>query len=148
MVLVLDLPQLYTRPSVPVLFDTLSKLAIKPTSWSSETETSTDSPVAIDEDGIPQYLTSIIASQLRWIEDEHVREQVWEMASSRLSERSGRTGELYLIHFLKYSSIKYVVLFRCLDSIRRKEACFFENFERKTSGMFRNTIDFTTSLCG
>ena len=107
MVLVLDLPQLYTRPSAPVLFATLSKLAIKPTSWSSETEKSSkgpDSPVAIDEDGIPQYLTSIIASQLRWIEDEHVREQVWEMASARLSERSGRTGELRYFFVVDFST--------------------------------------------
>ena len=50
--------------------------------------------MVIDEDGIPQYLTSIIASRLHWIEDEDEREQVWEMASARLSERSGRTGEL------------------------------------------------------
>ena len=95
--LVLDLPQLYTRPSAPILFDTLTKLTIKATVWSLESEKCSkgpDSTVAIDEDGIPQYLTSIIASQLRWIEDEHVREQVWEMASARLSERSGRTGEL------------------------------------------------------
>lgn len=90
---VLDLPQLYTHPSATILFDTLSKLAIKPRSWSSETEGSNRGPEAIDEDGIPQYLTSIISSRLRWIEDEDVREQVWEMASSRLSERSGRTGE-------------------------------------------------------
>ncbi|KAG6999598.1 NADH-cytochrome b5 reductase [Physcia stellaris] len=96
---VLDLPQLYTRPSAPILFDTLTKLTIKATAWSSESEKCSkgpDSTVAIDEDGIPQYLTSIIASQLRWIEDEHVREQVWEMASARLSERSGRTANLPL----------------------------------------------------
>lgn len=95
--LVLDLPHLYTRPSAPILFDTLTKLTIKSTVWSLDSEKSSnalDSPVAIDEDGIPRYLTSIIASPLRWIEDDPVRERVWEMASARLSERSGRTGKL------------------------------------------------------
>lgn len=46
----------------------------------------------INEEGIPKYLTSIIASRLSWVDDENVREHIWELASVRLSERSGRTG--------------------------------------------------------
>lgn len=41
---------------------------------------------------MPRYLTSIIASPLAWIEDDEEKERVWEVASQRLSERSGRTG--------------------------------------------------------
>ena len=44
--------------------------------------------------GVPRYLTSIISSPLAWIQEEEVREKIWELASVRLSERSGRSGEL------------------------------------------------------
>lgn len=46
----------------------------------------------VDPKGVPRYLTSIIASPLHWIEDEHSRERIWCAASARLSERSGRTA--------------------------------------------------------
>src|SRR5437763_12886157 len=39
-----------------------------------------------------KWLTSIISSPLSWIPDEVARDQVWERASSRLSERWGRTA--------------------------------------------------------
>ena len=41
---------------------------------------------------MPAYLTKIIGSWLTWIEDDEVKEQIWETAAQRLSERSGRTG--------------------------------------------------------
>lgn len=84
---VLDLPQLYTRPSAAELLSTLEILALKPTSWEQSTTQS-----QVSEDGIPKYLTAIIASQLGWIHEED-RERIWESASRRLCERSGRTGE-------------------------------------------------------
>jgi hypothetical protein len=37
-------------------------------------------------------LTSIVSNELRWIKDEADREEIWEQASLRLAERSGRTG--------------------------------------------------------
>ena len=43
-------------------------------------------------EGVPKYLTSIIASQLRWIKDDEQKEAIWEEASLRLAERSGRTA--------------------------------------------------------
>lgn len=94
--LVLDLPQIYTRPSASILLQTLARLAIKPSSWTAGAEFdrgSEDDVAPIDEHGIPQYLTSIISNELLWIEDEDDRERVWEAASARLSERSGRTGK-------------------------------------------------------
>ncbi|KAJ9659119.1 Protein-lysine N-methyltransferase rrg1 [Neophaeococcomyces mojaviensis] len=45
----------------------------------------------VDPVGIPRYLTTIISSSLKWLDD-HEQEQVWEAASKRLSERSGRSA--------------------------------------------------------
>ncbi|KAL8916861.1 MAG: hypothetical protein Q9172_006078 [Xanthocarpia lactea] len=84
---VLDLPQLYTRPSSTSLLLTLEQLKVKPTAWDVVEEIS-----QYDEASLPRYLTSIVASSLAWIEEESVREQIWEAASSRLSERSGRSA--------------------------------------------------------
>ncbi|KAL8897234.1 MAG: hypothetical protein Q9207_007315 [Kuettlingeria erythrocarpa] len=86
---VLDLPQLYTRPTAAELLATLIQLRLKPSSWDN-TEVSGSSE--LDEEGLPSYLTSIIASSLAWIVDDHVKEQIWEAASARLSERSGRSA--------------------------------------------------------
>ncbi|KAL8856222.1 MAG: hypothetical protein Q9178_007139 [Gyalolechia marmorata] len=82
-----DLPQLYTRPSSASLLLTLEQLKVKPTAWDVVEEAS-----QYDEASLPRYLTSIVASSLAWIEEDSVREQIWEAASSRLSERSGRSG--------------------------------------------------------
>ena len=48
----------------------------------------------IAEAGVPRYLTGIVANALDWVEDEELKELIWEMASSRLSERAGRNGML------------------------------------------------------
>ena len=45
-----------------------------------------------DSIGVTSYLTSIVKSPLTWIEDEAAQEQIWSLASMRLSERAGRTG--------------------------------------------------------
>ncbi|KAI4229450.1 MAG: hypothetical protein LQ349_006394 [Xanthoria aureola] len=82
-----DLPQLYTRPSSASLLSTLGRLKVKPAAWGDIAAAS-----QLDEANLPRYLTSIIASSLAWIEEESVREEIWEAASSRLSERSGRTA--------------------------------------------------------
>lgn len=91
---VFDLPQLYTRPSASELSFTLEKLAVQPTSWDAPDNWQEHKGVEIGGDGVPKYLTGIIASPLAWMEDEMVKEQIWEAASARLSERSGRTGAL------------------------------------------------------
>ena len=43
-------------------------------------------------DGVPQYLTRIVASPLAWIGSAADQEKIWELASQRLAEQSGRTG--------------------------------------------------------
>ncbi|GME23341.1 hypothetical protein K432DRAFT_413249 [Neofusicoccum parvum] len=107
---VLDLPQLYTRPSAQELLNTLTLLTSEPPSWEGSDTEDEDTPMAvksarrqsisatraqpvqINPEGLTTYLTRIIASNLRWIEDDSVKEEIWEAASIRLSERSGRTA--------------------------------------------------------
>ncbi|GAB7356058.1 hypothetical protein MBLNU459_g6675t1 [Dothideomycetes sp. NU459] len=106
---VLDLPQIHTKPSARSLLDTLSLLSLEPRSWdrtpsltpaTSNTPRSTSgattparrSKPRVRSEGVSQYLTRIISSRLAWIEDDGQKEEVWDAASIRLSERSGRTG--------------------------------------------------------
>lgn len=84
---VLDLPQLYRKPSAQTLLAAIALLAVDPPSWTGDAK-----PSAISEDGIPSYLTRIISSPLAWIESDSDKEAVWESASKRLAERSGRTA--------------------------------------------------------
>ncbi|KAK5113965.1 hypothetical protein LTR62_003088 [Meristemomyces frigidus] len=100
---VLDLPQLYSKPSTKALLVTLDDITSHPPSWEvtprngtplqrSGTATSARKRRRVRGEGIPAYLTSIIANPLAWIDDYDEKEQVWEAASQRLAERSGRTA--------------------------------------------------------
>ncbi|KAL2809330.1 VPS28 protein-domain-containing protein [Aspergillus granulosus] len=87
----LDLPQIYTKPSGTELLQTLDLLTIKPRSFgSSAHEPAKGRPV--DPSGLTRYLTSIIASPLTWLDTDELREAIWDSAAARLSERSGRTA--------------------------------------------------------
>lgn len=102
---VLDLPQLYTQPSAADLITTLELLAIEPASWDPKTRLENgEAQAVIDEAGIPKYLTGIVSSQLSWIKDER-RDEIWEAASKRLSERSGRTGVTSSNHKFKWGDL-------------------------------------------
>ena len=105
---VLDLPQLYKRPPAADLLSALSQLRVKPSTW-DDTVDATKS--VMDEQGVPKYLTSIVASSLAWIPDDNVREHIWEAASARLCERSGRSGALNTS-----THISNLSLMRCSDS--------------------------------
>lgn len=85
--LVLDLPQLYKKPSAASLLSILSRLTTDPASWNGNRANKEPS---ISEDGIPAYLTRIISNSLAWIDSAEEKEAIWEAASQRLSERSGR----------------------------------------------------------
>lgn len=91
-IVVLDLPQLYQRPSAEALLATLSDLRLTQLSWDVSNAHQAPSKRKINDQGVPAYLTKIVSSSLAWIEDEAQREQIWETASQRLSERSGRSG--------------------------------------------------------
>ncbi|KAI4216699.1 MAG: hypothetical protein LQ351_001188 [Letrouitia transgressa] len=84
-----DLPQIYTEPSPSLLLNTLDRLSLLSDPWNGAHTTEASH---INEHGIPSYLTSIVASSLAWIKDEGLKEQIYQSASLRLSERSGRTA--------------------------------------------------------
>ncbi|KAL8825201.1 MAG: hypothetical protein Q9170_007887 [Blastenia crenularia] len=67
----------------------LNQLQVKPSAWDSDVVVLSN---VVDEAGVPGYLTGIVASSLAWIPDDSIREQIWEAASARLSERSGRSA--------------------------------------------------------
>lgn len=85
-----DLPQLYSHPSFEALATALDLLKIQPGTFS--TSAIPRRTYKVDPSGVPRYLTSIIASSLSWLSDEEARERIWDQASARLSERSGRSA--------------------------------------------------------
>lgn len=92
----LDLPQIYQKPSYSSLLHTLSLLELTPPIWSHSSTRSeiieTQESLASQRRGdIARYLGQIIKSPLEWLDDEQ-REEVWELASKRMSERCGRTA--------------------------------------------------------
>lgn len=91
----LDLPQLYTKPSATDLLKALELLAVQPRSFGSSAHEAVKRP-AVQPAGVAQYLTSIISSSLKWLESDELREAVWDAAAARLSERSGRAGKCCL----------------------------------------------------
>ena len=48
--------------------------------------------VRVNPEGLTRYLTQLIGCDLRWIDNDAVKEEIWEQASLRLSERSGRSA--------------------------------------------------------
>ncbi|KAI9706163.1 MAG: hypothetical protein M1820_004924 [Bogoriella megaspora] len=104
---VFDLPQLRQKPTASTLINALDDLRSVPPSWQNSPALSgantprtpssgTSTPLypkrrRVDPKGVTHYLTSIVSSPLRWLSEEE-REEVWTQASTRLSERSGRTG--------------------------------------------------------
>jgi hypothetical protein len=92
---VLDLPQLYTKPSAKLILETLALFTTAPPSWESREQNGTQTQskaVQINPEGVTRYLTGIVSNDLRWIEDDAAKEDIWDQASARLSERSGRSA--------------------------------------------------------
>lgn len=87
----LDLPQVYTKPSGTDLIKALNLLTLQPRTFGTSAD-AVKGP-AVQPAGVTRYLTSIISSSLSWLDTEELREAVWDAAAARLSERSGRTGE-------------------------------------------------------
>jgi hypothetical protein len=92
-----ELPVLRTKPSYEALLEALKSLVIPPTSWNGASQ----NDMRTDAKGVSQYLLSIISSDLAWLdkddeESDRVSDQkdeLWELASRRLAERCGRSGE-------------------------------------------------------
>ncbi|KAJ5192129.1 hypothetical protein N7449_008271 [Penicillium cf. viridicatum] len=87
---VLDLPQLYQKPSGTDLVKALALLSLQPRTFGTTADV-VKGP-AVQPAGVTRYLTSIIASPLAWLDTEELREAIWDTAAARLSERSGRTA--------------------------------------------------------
>ncbi|KAL4752477.1 hypothetical protein BDW72DRAFT_202327 [Aspergillus terricola var. indicus] len=88
---VLDLPQIYMKPSGTELLQTLDLLTIKPRNFGVSPHESVRRRT-VESTGLTRYLTSIIASPLSWLDTDELREAIWDAAAARLSERSGRTA--------------------------------------------------------
>ncbi|KAJ5970157.1 uncharacterized protein N7479_000075 [Penicillium vulpinum] len=87
---VLDLPQLYQKPSGTDLVKALALLSLQPRTFGTTADV-VKGP-AVQPAGVTRYLTSIIASPLAWLDTDELREAIWDAAAARLSERSGRTA--------------------------------------------------------
>jgi D-xylulose reductase len=97
---------LYSKPSAETILQTLALLTSTPLSWDrshvksasdhiagADTEHAAEKRTAqVNPEGVSRYLTSIVSSSLQWIDNDEVKEEIWNQASSRLSERSGRTA--------------------------------------------------------
>lgn len=123
---VFDLPQLYSHPSAEELISTLDYLALEPPSWDHQSRSSEPQGgrnFKITEVGMPNYLTSIVASPLSWIHEDR-REEIWEAASKRLSERSGRAGE-WLVCALQQEMLLLVIALKMDSSysVRLADLC-------------------------
>lgn len=87
----LDLPQIYQKPSGMDLLKALALLALQPRTFGTSADAVKGS--SVQPVGVSRYLTQIISSPLSWLETDELREAVWDTAGARLSERSGRTGK-------------------------------------------------------
>lgn len=91
-----DLPQLWQKPAYEDLLDALKKLRVDPPVWNlkiSRAEILREQDTTVHHRReIAGYLSNIISNELTWIEDEDQREDLWNEASRRLSERCGRAG--------------------------------------------------------
>ncbi|EPS25460.1 hypothetical protein PDE_00393 [Penicillium oxalicum 114-2] len=87
---VLDLPQIYQKPSGTDLLKALALLTLQPRTFGTSAE-AVKGP-SVQPAGVTRYLTQIVSSSLSWLETDELREAVWDAAGARLSERSGRAA--------------------------------------------------------
>ena len=86
---VFDLPQLYQRPDTVSLLKALNLLQVQPRSFDNNNQ---QRRTRVHPEGVAEYLTRIVGSSLTWLDSDDDRESVWQLASQRLAERSGRSG--------------------------------------------------------
>ncbi|KAF1814081.1 hypothetical protein P152DRAFT_394280, partial [Eremomyces bilateralis CBS 781.70] len=132
---VFDLPQLYTKPSAVDLLDALELLCVELPSWDEESENppgKKSQRPRVRSEGVTQYLTSIISSPLAWIRDESEQERVWERASLRLSERSGRTAMVAMTRTFRIQPLNHEIPQQNLDMIIHEPTLTADNLGWKT----------------
>jgi hypothetical protein len=91
-----DYPQVWERPCFQDLLACLKHLHIEPPIWDP---TTSKKVIREDQENVARYrrevvsyLSSIVSSRLKWIEDDGEKEIIWEEACRCLSERCGRAG--------------------------------------------------------
>ncbi|KAK0731428.1 putative methyltransferase-domain-containing protein [Lasiosphaeris hirsuta] len=109
-----ELPQLWQKPAFEHLLACLTNLRLEPPIWGlqiSREDTlkkqQQQQRDAVDPREIISFLSCIIKSTLGWIDDDEKREQIWEEASKRLSERCGRTAMGEIIRKWPFESQEY-----------------------------------------
>jgi len=91
-----DFPQLWQRPPFESLLACLESLELTPPIWNHNRRR--DDIISEQEASfshrrdVALYLSGIVKSSLSWISDDEDKETLWELASRRISERSGRQG--------------------------------------------------------
>ncbi|KAI1407745.1 S-adenosylmethionine-dependent methyltransferase-like protein [Hypoxylon sp. FL1857] len=93
---IVDLPQVWQKPTSEELLASLKLLKVDPPIWNPKTSRKvileTYQNAAQFRREVAAYLSSIIKSNLGWIQDEDEKEALWDEASRRLAERCGRAG--------------------------------------------------------
>ncbi|KAI2616026.1 hypothetical protein GGR54DRAFT_649679 [Hypoxylon sp. NC1633] len=91
-----DFPQVWQKPSAEELLASLKRLQVDPPVWNPNTPRKiildTYRNAAQFHRELSAYLSSIIKSNLGWIQDDDEKEALWDQASRRFSERCGRTA--------------------------------------------------------
>ncbi|KAI1375437.1 putative methyltransferase-domain-containing protein [Hypoxylon crocopeplum] len=89
-------PQVWQKPSAEDLLASLKRLQVEPPIWNPSTPRriilETYQNAAQFRREVAAYLSSIIKSNLGWIQDDDKKEALWDEASRRLSERCGRAA--------------------------------------------------------
>lgn len=96
-----QLTHLWQKPCFADLFACLQGLRVEPPVWSVKTSRAEilekqQQQHVVDSREIISFLSLVIKSSLAWIEDDYEREQIWDEASKRLTERCGRTGNVHV----------------------------------------------------
>ncbi|EGO53051.1 hypothetical protein NEUTE1DRAFT_142879 [Neurospora tetrasperma FGSC 2508] len=95
-----ELPHLWQKPAYATLLDVLQRLRQEPRIWGLKesreeilkAQAASMAEMAFNRQEIISFLSSIIKSGLPWLDSDEQREDIWEEASRRLSERCGRTA--------------------------------------------------------
>ncbi|KAI1267496.1 putative methyltransferase-domain-containing protein [Xylariaceae sp. FL1019] len=89
-------PQVWEKPKFEDLIACLEELHLKPPIWnltaSKPTTQESNESSARTRRETTSYLSSIISSELSWIDHDDQKERLWDEASRCLSERCGRAG--------------------------------------------------------
>lgn len=93
----LDFPQVYEKPSYEALLTSLNSLHLQPPVWNHHQKRA---DILAEQESLAtqrkaeatRYISSIVSSQLSWIQDDDQKEILWNLASKRMSERCGRTA--------------------------------------------------------